>query len=293
MKENLLSLHGYDIGRSNLRTLFDAARAAGYEAAEPNIMQINYFLNAGYTTKDIREMAGELILPAIGWLDNCERQGHAFLELMKEAEYTFRIASEIGAKAVEVINGPFDPKAVKCFRDGTPYSGYMGLLGLDFEDQMAITQKNLSALADLAAQFGLTIYFEPLCWLPIHSLKESTKLVERAQRDNFKVVIDFFHNALAGVTAEDIAKIDPAMILGVHVCDALPCKAGEVPDEAVQRNVALGEGFVPVKEWVDAIKSTGFTGWWAYETLSRREHEEDPYAVAKRSYKTLTELILR
>ncbi|MCI8506071.1 MAG: sugar phosphate isomerase/epimerase [Lachnospiraceae bacterium] len=291
MKRVPLSLHNSDVGRANLRTFFRAAKGAGFEYAEPTKIQLGYFLDAGYSTKDVKEMAGDLKLSAVSWLENCERQGYEYVAMMREAEKLFALSAEIGAEAIEVLSGPTDYRAVEAFRRGTPYRGYMGLQGLALREQTALTVRNLKSLCDLAAQFGLVIYFEPLCWTPISSPLQSVPICRQVERENMKIVFDFFHAYIGGVTADFIRTIEPELILGVHVCDSLDVGAGEIPVEPVLRNVRLGKGSVPVKEWVEAIKATGFEGWWAYETFSKEEAEEDPILFAKQIYGRLRELI--
>lgn len=291
MKNIPLSLHNSDVGRANLRTFFQAAKEAGFDYAEPTKIQLQYFLDAGYQAEDVKELAGDLRLSAVSWLENCERQGYEFVAMMREAEKLFALSAEIGAEAIEVLSGPTDYRAVEAFRRGTPYSGYMGLQGLALEEQTALTVKNLRALCDLAAQFGLIIYFEPLCWTPIASPLQSVPVCRQVERENMKIVFDFFHAYIGGVTADFIRTIEPELILGVHVCDSLDVKKGEVPVEPVLRNVRLGRGSVPVREWIRAVKETGFDGWWAYETFSKEEAEEDPILFAKEIHAKLREIV--
>lgn len=290
MKRNALSMHSSVAGRTNLRTYIAAAKAAGFDCIEPTFVQLNYFLNSAHTAADVRALLGDLEVSAVGWLADCERQGYAFVEMMKEAESLFETVSSIGGQAVEIINGPVDYRAVECFRSGEPYTGYMGLQGLPYDEQEALTAKNLRALADLAAQFGLTLYFEPLCWTPIPSLREGIPLIQKVDRDNMKLVVDFYHNYICGVDAEFLARIDKEMILGVHTCNSRE-PDDRVPCEPIFRDIGFHEGNVPMKEWVDAIKSTGFDNWWVYETFSRHEQEEEVYSFAKYVHDELAKLV--
>jgi sugar phosphate isomerase/epimerase len=44
--------------------------------------------------------------------------------------------------------------------------------------------------------------------------------------------------------------------------------------------VWFGEGAIPLKDWINAIKSTGYDGWYTCETFCKRAFEEDPLKTA-------------
>lgn len=290
MKPNALSLQSSVVGRANLHTYIHAAKEAGFDCIEPTKVQLEYFFGAGYTPEDVKELLGDIEVSSVGWLSDIERQGDGFTALMKEAEKLFAMASSIGSHAVEIINGPVDWHAVDCYRRKIPYHGYMGLQGLPLKEQQRLIVKNMRELADLAEQFQLTLFFEPLCWTPFPSLKEGIPLVEQAERDNLKIVVDFYHNYIAGLDAAFLSRIDKNSILGVHVCNSRK-PDGRVPCEEIFRDVTFYGGAVPIKEWVDAVKATGFHGWWAYETFSKKEAEEEVFAFANYVHGELEKLI--
>lgn len=290
MEKNAVSLHSSVVGRANLRTYIEAAKRAGFSCIEPTKTQLNYFLQAGQTPGQLRGLLGGLKISAVSWLQDIERQGAGFAALMEEAEQLFDLAAAVGSEAVEILNGPLDWRAVDSYRRGLPYSGYMGLQGMAEEEQQRLMVRNLQALADLAAQFKLSLFFEPLCWTPVPSLREALPLVRRAGRENLKVVVDFYHNYVAGVDAEFLSRIEKELILGVHICNSRR-PDGRVPCEEIFRDVGFYEGPVPVKEWVQAVQATGFEGWWAYETYSKREAEEEVYGFAGYVYGQLQQLL--
>lgn len=290
MKQNALSLQSSVVGRANLQTYIQAAKAAGFDCIEPTKQQLDFFFQAGYRPEDVKALLGDLEISSVGWLSNLERQGSEFVAMMREAESLFATAASVGSHAVELINGPVDWRAVDSYRRGIPYQGYMGLQGLAETEQRRLMVKNLQALADLAGQFGLTVFFEPLCWTPVPSLKEGIPLVEEAGRDNLKIVVDFYHNYIAGVNDQFLSQIPRELILGVHVCDSRE-PDGRVPCEEIFRDVALYEGAVPIREWVQAVKATGFDGWWAYETFSKREAEQEVYSFTQYIHEELKKLI--
>jgi sugar phosphate isomerase/epimerase len=82
-----------------------------------------------------------------------------------------------------------------------------------------------------------------------------------------------------GDTPDDIARMDPKLINGVHFCDSLQPVPGE-PITHKLREVWPGGGNIPLKAWVDAVISTGYDGWWSPELHSPKHWELDPFDVA-------------
>ena len=58
------------------------------------------------------------------------------------------------------------------------------------------------------------------------------------------------------------------MIYGVHFCDGKRREGLTVNDEAELRGFLIDEGDIPIKDWVDAVKATGYDGTWSAETYS-------------------------
>lgn len=53
-----------------------------------------------------------------------------------------------------------------------------------------------------------------------------------------------------------------------------------MPQQDVHRNVVIGGGAIPLQEWVDVIKTTGYDGWWVSEMFSDRANEHEFLEVA-------------
>lgn len=162
-----------------------------------------------------------------------------------------------GGRGAEVLTGPVDVRAVVEWRQSGHTSRYAGLLGRPESEQIATTARNLAELADMARQAGLLLYLETLSWSPLCGLDRSRELIERAGRDNVRIVIDYWHCYTSGVKPEDVARLDRALIYGVHVCDSLRFDGG-IPDELVPHDVPTGAGVLDLVEWTDAVKATGY-----------------------------------
>ena len=292
MKKNIISMHSTIAGSANLATMAEAARRAGYDAIEPVYPAVYSMLDAGYSVEEIREVLAGLELPGIGWIEDLERQGEVFSPYLAECTKLFELCGQIGFKGVQILTGPIDMAAIRAYRDGSNFQGYMGLQDKDVSEQIRLTARNAAVLADAAAQFGVTLYLEPLCWTPMGKLPYALAILEETARDNFKMVVDFWQLFTAGATPDEIAKIPKEYIYGVHICDSAKPEAG-VPDqtEAELRNVPFGKGIIPVKEYVDAVKATGFTGWWGCESFDVRQKQMALDVSASKNYRELAALV--
>ncbi|TGN67207.1 sugar phosphate isomerase/epimerase [Paracoccus liaowanqingii] len=266
------------------------ARELGYDGIELSAAKMRAFLAAGWTETDLGERLQAFDIPGTGFLMDIERHGEAEASLWQDAAALFNLANVAGAKAVQVITGPVSVATVKTYSEGQPTSGYRGVLGLPRNEQMAITARNLRQLAVMAAERGLILYLEALGWCPLNTVSDQLELIDRTGRDNVKLAVDFWHCFVSGDTPERIAHIDKDAIYGVHVCDSRHFSGG-IPDEASLRDVPTGGGVLKLQEWVDAVKSTGYVGWWSGELFCRRQHQDDSFMVAAEMKALLEDLI--
>jgi sugar phosphate isomerase/epimerase len=275
---------------STLVMELDIARCAGYTAVEISQDKVRRYLDAGYSVDDLRNELDGLVVHGVGALVDIERQGSAEKELFREADKLFMLAYAIGAKGVQIVSGPLDVQAVVDFNEKGYSKLYTGLLHHRHDDQVKLTVKNLTAIADRALEYGLTVYLEALSWAPLNTLEEQVDVVRRVGRENLKLVVDFWHCYTSGATPEELSRVERDYIYGVHVCDSLPYPGG-VPIETVLRDVPTGSGVLNLRDWTDAVKSTGFDGWWCSETFCKSQQQGNSYAVAKDMKRQLETLV--
>lgn len=270
----------------------EITRAAGFDGLETSGAKIAAFLDAGHDEQALKDRLAGLFLPGIGFLIDLERQGEDRKQMLGDAEALCALACAAGAKGIEAITGPLD---IRVFEPGAlaRYPGlYRGLIDLPTSEQSERTAANLRAVADIAAGHGLVVYLEALSWTPLNSMDAQLRVIDLCGRDNVRVVVDFWHAYTSGDTPDRIARLDKNLIYGVHLCDSLPYGGG-IPNEAELRDVPTGKGILDLQSWVDAVKATGYRGWWSCELFCRRQHQENSFVVA-RELKTLMEkLILR
>lgn len=274
-----LALHSTVSRHGTLAIDVDIARHLGLQALEASGLKIANYLDAGFTHEDLKNLLGDLEIPGVGYLANIERQGAEERALFEQAESLFTLAQAAGAKGVQVLTGPINVEAVTDFQRQGHSQHYSGLLGTDLREQMLLTANNLRRLADLAKDFDLTLYLEALSWTPLCGIDRQVELLERTERDNVKMVIDFWHCHTSGDTPDDVAKMDKRHLYGVHVCDSLTF-AGGIPNEVVLRDVPTGQGVLDLQAWTDAVLATGYQGWWSCELFCRKQQQQDSYAVA-------------
>lgn len=277
--QNQLIFHSMASRPNSLAIDIAIARSLGFDGLETSGAKIAAFLEAGFTEHELKERLDGLFLPGIGFLIDLERQGDGRKQMLREAEALCSLAVAAGAKGIEAITGPLDIRVFEPDAAARHPDLYRGLIDLPEADQTELTARNLQSVADIAAAHGLVVYLEALSWTPLNSLEAQLRILERCKRDNVRLVIDFWHSYTSGDTPEHISRLDKDLIYGVHLCDSLPFTGG-IPNEPLLRDVPTGQGVLNLQEWVDAVKSTGYTGWWSCELFCKRQHQDNSFAVA-------------
>ena len=264
----ILAIHGETITNCNLLTHIDVTRDTGYDAVEIAHCHIERYLKQGLTTERLLDHLDGLPVIAMGYVADIERQEpEEFAALMEETEKKCILAQHLDCPNVQLLTGPHDDSM-----------GYKGLAGRPWPEMRDLTAKNLKAIGDIGAKYGVAFYLEPISWAPLHSLEQGLEVVEAAERDNIGLIIDFWHMWITGTVPDDIARLDRNCINGIHFCDSLPTNGA--PISHAQREVWPGGGHIPLKEWVDAVLATGYEGWWSPELHSPKHWELDLWQTA-------------
>ncbi|MDR6958033.1 sugar phosphate isomerase/epimerase [Pseudomonas brassicacearum] len=289
-QKNVLALHSTVAKHSTLAMDIDIATTVGFDALEIYGGKLEAYLAAGYSEQELKALLKDMPVTGIGYLRDIERQGAERDDLLKEAERLFQLANWVGAKGVQVLTGPINVQAVIDYQQHGRSAHYSGLLGFGEAEQYGLTAKNLAVLADLAKQYGVLLYLEALSWTPLNTLDHQLQLIDRTERDNVKMVIDYWHCFTSGVKPQDIARMNKDLIYGVHVCDSLPFEGG-IPNEEILRDVPTGSGILNLLEWTSAVRATGYDGWWSCELFCKKQQQQNSYEVAKDLKTLLTRLV--
>jgi sugar phosphate isomerase/epimerase len=265
------------------------AKAANFDAVELQTPKLFRFLDAGYTAKDLLPLLDGFPVSGVGAIQEAPDK-----EFVRDATRLAEVAQTLGAPYVQMCTGPVDVRVVKEYRAGTLSPDdlrYRGALGLNDKDALEQTARRVALAADIAADHGVGLYLEPLAWSPVNRVAQALQIFETIDRPNAKMCVDFWHFWASGDTPADVAALPGELIAAVHVCDGLHVPAGEVPDQSTSRNVWTGAGDIPLQEWVDASKATGFDGWFCSEIFCNKVAELDDVLVASTLRNTIHMLL--
>jgi sugar phosphate isomerase/epimerase len=270
------ALHGMCSLHSNIISDIRLAKETGYQGLEIHTDKLWRYINAGFSSADFKAKLEEanIIPSAIDIIGSVEAADKATQKQVFESVETLCLfAKEIGAPTIQL-------------------NAFEALNGLSVEDNIKITAQNIKHIADIGQEHGIRFQYEGAAWTPIAQLSDYYRLHDAVERDNFAFVLDTWHFwSCRGATPEDMANIDKELIYNVHLSDGKRPDIGEAwVDEKLLRGYLLGEGEVPLQEWTDAIKSTGYNGFYSGEFLNDQLWEADHYDVAAKMLKGMKSL---
>jgi sugar phosphate isomerase/epimerase len=245
------------------------ARETGWDGVFVREEHLRRYLAQGYSIASLREALAGLEPINLGALRDVERWRPAErAEMLREAAMLTELAVDVGVANVQLLTGPVAP--------GGAYSGPAELSAADLR---RVTAEAIRTVADLGASQGIRYYLEPVAWTPLGGLDRAVEAIDSAERDNVGLVLDFWHLWQRDTTPDDVARLDPRIISGIDFADSLGPPGSPSPDQR-SRCVWPGDGAIPIGEWVAAVRSTGFDGWWDNELYSPPHWElPDPFAV--------------
>ena len=168
------------------------------------------------------------------------------------------------------------------------YSGARA--GHTFSHARRLISSALKELAPLAVELNVNLALEPMhpgCaadWTFLTTLDETLAVLEAAASPRVKMVFDTYHLGQAPAIVDRIAQIAPQIAI-VHLGDARMAPQGE------QNRCRLGEGVVPLKEIVAALKAAGYDGYYDVELLGEGIETIDYHALLDHAKAAFAELV--
>ncbi|WP_299662746.1 sugar phosphate isomerase/epimerase [uncultured Psychromonas sp.] len=271
------ALHGMCSLHNNIVSDIRLAKETGYQGLEIHTEKLWRYINSGLSSADLKaKLDNAGILPsAIDIIGSVEAPNKATQQsVFKQVETLCQFASEIGAPTIQV-------------------NSFEGLNGLSVEDNIKITAQNIAHIADIGKEHNIRFQFEGAAWTPIAKLDDYHRLHDAVGRDNFGFVLDTWHLwSCRGATLEQVAKVDKELIYNIHISDGLrPAENQPWVDEKELRGCLIGEGKIPLQEWIDAIQSTGYDGFYSGEFLNDQLWEGDHYETAEKMLSGMKKLV--
>ena len=253
---------GMALLQHDLLTGIEAADAAGYELLELWAPTVTDFLDAGHTVSEIEaKFKSVSIRPnSLVSVDDIELpEGPKRKPVVEFCRRLCGIGQVLGCGYVQMVSG-------------------VAHAGMPWTTIRKETARGLRELADIAAEYGLVVSYEPLAWRLVRTVNQGLEVIQEAGRPNIGLLVDGFHAFAGGDDLEAIRALDPKIISNFHLGDAGPRKRAEWSDD--DRTVMPGDGIVPLKEITGAVLDTGYDGLVSDEVFPTLFSDWSPRRIA-------------
>ena len=174
----------------------------------------------------------------------------------------------------------------------------MGELGTDLlllcsscapqaEGDRARILDDLAEAAERAGARGLRIGYEALAWgRHVNDHREAWGLVRDVDHPALGLVLDAFHSLARRIPSSSIGDIRPEKLFIVQVADA-PLIDMDYLGWSRHFRCMPGQGDFPLDDWAEAIRRTGYDGYWSLEIFNDRFRAGSASGVALDGYRSL------
>lgn len=146
---------------------------------------------------------------------------------------------------------------VDAFRAGLDLGAQLGgrrATAIINDDDDARAADRFARLCELGAEYGLAIGLEFMPLTRVKTIAHAQRIVRAAGHANGSIALDPLHLVRSGGSPADVARLDPALIGYVQICDGpLAGDADDYLAEAVHNRRVPGDGEFPLAAFVDAL----------------------------------------
>ena len=244
-------INGMTLLQHDLLTGIEAADAAGYEFLEFWAPTVTGFLDKGHPVAEIEAMFKNVSIRPVSLVavDDIDLpEGPERRKVVKFCRRLCEVGQAVGCRYIQMVSG-------------------VTFAGLPWTTIRKETARGLREMADIAAEYGLVVSYEPLAWRTVWSVNQGLEVIAEAARPNIGLLVDGFHSFAGGDDLEAIRKLDPEMITTFHIGDAEHRQGdGWIDDD---RTAFPGDGIVPLGEIARAVVDTGYDGLVSDEVYPR------------------------
>jgi len=138
-----------------------------------------------------------------------------------------------------------------------------------------------------AAGYGVNIAMEIMPFSNVSTIEVGRQIVETANQPNGGLLLDIWHLARGQQEIGLIGKIPAKFIHSIELDDAPgDITAATLWDETIHERRLPGEGDLPVRAFIDAVRASGFDSVWGVEILSREFRKLPLDEMARRAFET-------
>ncbi len=268
-----------DNGKSRpIAELIDIASKAGYGAIEPWVSELEAFVKAGNSAKELGKRfadAGLKVPDAIGfaeWIVDDETRRKKGLE---QAKRDMDLVAQVGG--VRIAAPPVGATGGGSKRDDPNHSKPV-------TDLLAAAER-FGALLDLGRSMGVTPIVE--VWgfsKSLSRLGETLLVAAECGKPGGCVLPDVYHLYKGGSNFAGLQVVGAAGIGIFHVNDYPKIERGTITDAD---RVFPGDGVAPLKDVFRTLREIGYRGFLSLELFNRDYWKRDPHEVAKEGLQKL------
>lgn len=150
-----------------------------------------------------------------------------------------------------------------------------------------VAARQIGALADLAAEYGIDIAYEALAWgRYVSDYRDAWDIVQRADRANLGVCLDSFHILSRGHDPSAIEEIDPDKLFFLQLADA-PKMEMDVLSWSRHHRLFPGEGDFDLIGFLSHVILAGYRGPLSLEVFNDTFRQTDVTRTAAHALRSL------
>ncbi len=150
-----------------------------------------------------------------------------------------------------------------------------------------VAAEQLAALADVAAEYGISIAYEALAWGKyVNDYRDAWRIVEKADRPNLGICLDSFHVLSRGHDPAEIEEIAADKLFFLQLADA-PSMDMDVLSWSRHHRLFPGEGDFDLIRFLSHVMLAGYRGPLSLEVFNDTFRQTDTARTAAHAIRSL------
>ena len=146
-------------------------------------------------------------------------------------------------------------------------------------------------LGEIAKDRSIKVGYEALAWGKyVNDHRDAWEIVRRTNHDNIGIILDSFHTLSRNIDLNSISSIPKEKIFIVQLADAPLHDMDLLYWSRHFRNMP-GQGDLPISKFMNALNSTGYSGYLSLEIFNDHYRSGPRNIIAKDGKRSLTSLI--